>query len=147
MQKDANKTQIDLFIAKCKQHNLKITPQRIFIYRVVSQSKNHPAADEIYKVVREEFPNISFDTVNRTLLTFSQIGILKIVESFRGSRRFDPNLDKHHHLHCISCGKIIDFSNEEYDRIMVPQNIQQQFTVLDKRVVLSGICDNCKKSK
>jgi len=147
MQKDFDKTQIDMFIEKCKQHNLKITPQRIAIHRAVVQSRNHPAADEIFKIVKEKFPNISFDTVNRTLLTFSQIGILKIIESFRGARRFDPNLENHHHLHCINCGKIIDFNNENYDRLEVPRNIQQKFTVLNKRVILSGICKECHKTK
>jgi len=143
MQKGFAKAQIDLFLEKCKQHNLKVTPQRMAIHRAVIQSMNHPSADEIYRIVKEQFPNISFDTVNRTLLTFSQIGILKIVESFRGARRFDPNLENHHHLHCINCGKIIDFNNENYDQLEVPSNIQPGFTVLNKRVVLSGICKEC----
>lgn len=147
MQKNVARDQTDLFIEKCKQHNLKVTPQRISIHRAVIQSINHPSADEIFKIVKKEFPNISFDTVNRTLLTFSQIGILKIVESFRGARRFDPNLVNHHHLHCINCGKIIDFNNENYDQLEVPRNIQPGFTVLNKRVVLSGICKECHKKK
>ena len=147
MQKNVARDQTDLFIEKCKQHNLKVTPQRISIHRAVIQSINHPSADEIFKIVKKEFPNISFDTVNRTLLTFSQIGILKIVESFRGARRFDPNLVNHHHLHCIDCGKIIDFNNENYDQLEVPRNIQPGFTVLNKRVVLSGICKECHKKK
>ena len=147
MQKNVARDQTDLFIEKCKQHNLKVTPQRISIHRAVIQSINHPSADEIFKIVKKEFPNISFDTVNRTLLTFSQIGILKIVESFRGARRFDPNLVNHHHLHCIDCGKIIDFNNENYDQLEVPRNIQPGFTVLNKRVVLSGICKECHHKK
>ena len=147
MQKNVARDQTDLFIEKCKQHNLKVTPQRISIHRAVIQSINHPSADEIFQIVKKEFPNISFDTVNRTLLTFSQIGILKIVESFRGARRFDPNLVNHHHLHCIDCGKIIDFNNENYDQLEVPRNIQPGFTVLNKRVVLSGICKECHKKK
>ena len=147
MQKNVARDQTDLFIEKCKQHNLKVTPQRISIHRAVIQSINHPSADEIFKIIKKEFPNISFDTVNRTLLTFSQIGILKIVESFRGARRFDPNLANHHHLHCIDCGKIIDFNNENYDQLEVPRNIQPGFTVLNKRVVLSGICKECHKKK
>lgn len=147
MQKKVARDQTDLFIEKCKQHNLKVTPQRISIHRAVIQSINHPSADEIFKIIKKEFPNISFDTVNRTLLTFSQIGILKIVESFRGARRFDPNLVNHHHLHCIDCGKIIDFNNENYDQLEVPRNIQPGFTVLNKRVVLSGICKECHKKK
>jgi Fur family peroxide stress response transcriptional regulator len=147
MQKDLDKAQLNLFIEKCKQHNLKVTPQRMSIHRAVMQLKNHPSADEIFKIVKEEYPNISFDTVNRTLLTFTQIGIIKIVESYRVARRFDPNLANHHHLHCIKCEKIIDFYSEDYDRLTVPEHIQQQFSVHNKRVVLSGICKECQQRK
>ena len=85
--------------------------------------------------------------MNRTLVTFSEIGIVEIVESFGGARRFDPILDNHHHLHCISCGEIIDFYHDEYDSLVVPVEIQKQYTVLNKRVVLNVICDKCKKQK
>lgn len=147
MQKNPDKTQLNLFVEKCKQHNLKVTPQRISIHQAVVQLKNHPSADDIYKIVKKQFPNISFDTVNRTLLTFSQIGIIKIVESYRVARRFDPNLKNHHHLHCTQCEKIIDFYSEEYDQLTVPAHIQQQFIVQNKRVVLSGICKECQEGK
>ncbi len=147
MQKKLDKAQVDLFIEKCKQHNLKVTPQRISIHRAVIQLKNHPSADEIFKIVKEEYPNISFDTVNRTLLTFSRIGIIKIIESYRVARRFDSNPTNHHHLHCIKCEKIIDFYSEEYDRLNVPKHIRQQFRILNKKVVLSGICSECQENK
>jgi len=99
MQNDTKNDFINLFINKCKQHNLKVTPQRIAIYRELIKSKNHPSADNIFQIIRKEYPNISFDTVNRTLVTFSEIGIVDIVESFSGARRFDPNIESHHHLH------------------------------------------------
>ncbi len=145
MQVADGQIEIDRFIEKCKQHNLKITPQRDAIYREVIHSKNHPSVDDVFRAIKIKFPNISFDTVNRTLLTFSQIGIVKVVESYRGVRRFDPNLDNHHHLHCIQCGKIIDFKDEIYDRIKVPTQFQEDFIILNKRVVLSGICQACQK--
>ena len=147
MQNEDGQDSIDLFIEKCKQHNLKITPQRIAIYREIIKSKKHSSADNIFQIIRKEYPNISFDTVNRTLVTFSEIGIVEIVESFGGARRFDPILDNHHHLHCISCGEIIDFYHDEYDSLVVPVEIQKQYTVLNKRVVLNVICDKCKKQK
>lgn len=147
MQNILDQAQLDLFIEKCKQHNLKVTPQRISIHQAVLQLKNHPSADEIFKIVKKQFPNISFDTVNRTLLTFSKIGILKIVESYRVARRFDPNLVNHHHLHCTKCEKIIDFYSEDYDQLNVPEHIQQQFVIHHKRVVLSGICKECQQEK
>lgn len=144
MQRIDPRLQIDKFKDKCKHHKLKVTPQRIAIFRAIIQSSKHPTADEIFQTVREEFPNISYDTVNRTLLTFTQIGIADIVESYGGARRFDSNLEIHHHLHCIQCGKIIDFMDDDFDQIKIPQHVIEQFTVVTKRVVLGGICMACK---
>lgn len=133
----------DLFIAKCKQHNLKITPQRTAIYNQLSQSKNHPSTDLIFQEVKKLFPNISLDTVNRTLLTFSEIGIVDVVEGHGNPRRFDPNKKNHHHFCCIRCGGITDIYSKEYDNLKTVEEIEQRFIVFSKRVVLNGICDKC----
>lgn len=143
MEKEKIITQLSLCKEKCKQYNLRITPQRFFIYKKLIKSRNHPSADDIFKEVRKEFPHISFDTVNRTLKTFNEIGLVDIVESSVSQRRFDPNLKLHHHLHCLKCGKIIDFYDDDFDRIKIPEDLQHGFTVLQKRVVLSGICRTC----
>jgi Fur family peroxide stress response transcriptional regulator len=101
----------------------------------------------MYQIVKEKFPNISFDTVNRTLLTFAEVGIVDVVEVFGGAKRFDPNIANHHHLHCISCGEIIDFYNDDYNNLDVPKDIRKRFSVLDKRVVLKGICEECGRNR
>ena len=131
------------FVDLCHDHGLKVTPQRVTIYRLIVDLDTHPTADAIYRIVRKEYPNISFDTVNRTLQTFADIGLVDVVEVFGGAKRFDPNVDDHHHLHCIRCGHMLDFYNRTYDELDVPKEIQEKFTVLGKRVVLKGICKAC----
>ncbi len=136
---------IQFFQEKCLKHGLKITVQRVAIYEELLKARDHPSADDIYKRVRKTFPNISFDTVYRTLLSFSEIGIIKPVEGYGEKKRFDPNINKHHHFRCVQCHEIIDFVNESYDNIEVPQELEKQFIVLNKRVVLEGICKKCSK--
>jgi Fur family transcriptional regulator, peroxide stress response regulator len=131
------------FIETCRHHRLKITPQRVAIYRALIQSDQHPTADLMFRSVKEDFPNISFDTVNRTLLTFAAIGVVDVVEVFGGPKRFDPDIDDHHHLHCVACGKIIDFENDAYTNLDVPETIAGTFKVISKRVVLKGLCSDC----
>ncbi len=143
MQKTVIDQRVQLFIETCRRHHLKITPQRVAIYRVLIQSKQHPTADRVFRAVKKEFPNISFDTVNRTLLTFSGIGVVDVVETFGGPKRFDPDITDHHHLHCMACGRIIDFEYEGYARLDVPQAITSTFKVISRRVVLKGICETC----
>ena len=127
----------------CRRRQLKITPQRVAIFRLLIQSKQHPTADLVYKAVKKAFPNISFDTVNRTLLTFADIGVVDVVETFGGPKRFDPDITDHHHLHCMACGRIIDFEDEGYTRLEVPKAIATTFTVISRRVILKGLCDTC----
>ena len=134
-----------LFTKTCRLHNLKITPQRFAIYKEILKSDKHPSVEEIYQAVKTDLQNISFDTVNRTLLTFSKIGLVDIVESYRGIRRFDPNKTDHHHIHCIKCGAIIDFEYEDYNQLEIPSDINRKYTVLSKRVVLNVICNKCLK--
>jgi len=139
------KEMMDIFYRRSKEHGLKITPQRIAIYQELLKAKDHPSADVIYRRLVKKIPNISFDTVNRTLLTFSQIGITNIVEGYGQPKRYDPDITTHHHFRCIQCNNIIDFYNKAYDNITVPQEIQTQCTVLNKKVVLEGLCDKCSK--
>jgi Fur family peroxide stress response transcriptional regulator len=135
----------DFFYRKSKENRLKITPQRTAIYQELLKAKDHPSADDIYRRIVKKIPNISFDTVNRTLLTFAEIGIISVVEGYGQPKRYDPVLDTHHHFRCTRCNKIIDFYNEDYDNLIVPREIQKQFTVFHKKVVLEGLCDRCKK--
>ncbi len=125
------------------QHNLKITPQRIAIYKELVQSREHPSAMVIYDRIKKIYPNVSLDTVNRTLLTFAKIGLVRIVEGRGDPKRFDPNLRPHHHFRCIKCGEIYDFYSDEYDALSVPPQLAKKFVVMSKRVNLEGICDKC----
>ncbi len=136
---------VEILREKCVEHGLKLTPQRIAIYEAICHTTDHPSADKIFKKIKGKFPSMSFDTVNRTLLTFSAIGLLKVVEGHGDPKRFDPNLKQHHHFRCIRCNTIIDVYSRYYDSVKIPQDIQSRFTVLGKRVVLEGICKQCRK--
>ena len=146
MQIEGKHTLLKNFAETCKAHHLKVTPQRVAIYRELIGSSAHPTVDDIYRIVKKEFPNISYDTVSRTMLTFAEIGMVDIVEVYGGAKRFDPNMDDHHHLHCVSCGKILDFHNDQYKNLAIPDEVRQNFKVISSRVVLKGICEQCSNS-
>lgn len=132
------------FYDKCAEEGLKITPQRSLIFDELSKATDHPTADAIYKRVRKSLPNISFDTVYRTLLSFAETGIVSLVEGTGEQKRFEPNLRRHHHFRCVKCYAIYDFENEGYDNIPVPDAVKKQGVIINKRVVLEGICSDCK---
>jgi Fur family peroxide stress response transcriptional regulator len=134
---------LDLFRKKCRENKLKITPQRIVIYRELIKSKNHPHAEALYNKVKKIIPDISLDTVNRSLLTFLKIGLVKNVEGYGDPRRYEPDLNSHHHFRCLKCNSLIDFEYKPYDDMPFPAEIKKRFRVTDKRVLLEGYCDKC----
>ena len=145
MQKNNDSEKIQAFIQTCHLHHLKVTPQRVAIYQELIHSNMHPSADTVYRSIIREYPHISFDTVNRTLQTFVDIRLVDVVEVFKGAKRFDPNVKRHHHLHCTQCGTIFDFNCRSYDKLQVPDDISKQFQVESKRVILKGVCAACRK--
>ncbi len=138
---------LDWFRHKCREYKLKITPQRTTIYQELIKNRDHPSAYMVLKRVRKKIPNISFDTVNRTLLSFSAVGLIKVVPSHGGAKRFDSVLENHHHFQCMQCNRIVDFINEDFDKIEIPRNLKRELKILHKRVILEGICDKCSPRK
>ena len=139
------KVRMEAFKAKCRAAGLKVTPQRMAVYEVLIKSNEHPSAEMVFRKVKRTLPNISLDTVNRTLLTLYEIGAAFAAEGSGDAKRFDGNLNSHQHFKCIKCKRIIDFHHKPFDNIAVPKSISRRFTVLRKTVYLEGICDLCRK--
>ncbi len=138
---------VQLLREKCAEHSLRLTPQRIAIYEALYGDTNHPSTDGIYRKIKKQFPSLSFDTVNRTLLTFAQIGLTGVVEGYGDPKRFDPNLKPHHHFRCMACGCIEDIYNDSFDRVPIPEKLRKQYAIRGKKVVLEGYCKTCQKKK
>lgn len=141
MKKDAEA--YELFEKTAREHGLKVTPQRAAVYGELSRAGDHPSTNTVYKRVRRVIPNISFDTVYRTLLTFSEKGIISVVEGTGEEARFEPNVETHHHFRCIKCREITDFADDSLADIEAPPEIREKFKVLKIRAVLDGICGAC----
>ena len=140
-----NKELLNTLRIKCQQAGLKVTPQRVATYMELMKTDEHPSAEKLYRKIKKKLPNISLDTVNRTLLTLNEIGAAFIVEGSGDPKRFDGNMVNHQHFKCVKCKKIFDFHYKPFDKIKVPANITKKFIVLRKTVYLEGICDLCRK--
>jgi len=125
---------------------LKVTPQRMAIYRFLLETKEHPSADMVYRQVKKTFPGISLDTVNRTLLTLSRKGLAFVVEGSGDAKRYDGNLSSHQHFKCIKCKRIIDFYYKPFENIPAPKCLGRKLTILRKTVYFEGVCDLCKEN-
>jgi Fur family transcriptional regulator, peroxide stress response regulator len=133
------------FVARCHANGLKVTPQRVAVYKELIGTDEHPSAERLYEKVSRVFPNISLDTVNRALLTLTEIGAASIVAGSGDAKRFDGNSHKHQHFKCIRCKKIVDFHHKAFDEIKIPAEVSRRFKILRKCVYIEGICNSCRR--
>ena len=143
MQSKNTEKLLSLFRKKCREHGLSMTPQRLAIYRALIESNDHPSAENIFNRVRTSFPDIAIDTIYRTLSTFSEIGIIAVVEGYGEAKRYDPDTESHHHFRCSKCNKIVDLHGDIFGKLRIPPKIKKQYNVSNIKVVLEGACDGC----
>ncbi len=145
------KSDIDLriqsFVSRCRQIGMKITHQRMEIFRELAASVEHPDADIIYQRVSKRVVGISRDTVYRTLSTLEAEGLIRKVESLFDRSRYDANMDHHHHFICTACGKVCDFYSARLDNLPIPKSVESLGKIGTLQVQVRGICSTCSKGK
>ena len=96
-----------------REKGLRSTKQRLCVYDVILDKRDHPTADDIFLRVRKKLPKISYATVYNCLETFVQCGLVKKINLDRNSSRYCPNLAPHAHFKCAKTDKIIDLPIDE----------------------------------
>ena len=134
---------MDHFQATCRSHGLKITHQRLEIYRALLATDEHPSAESLHGKLSASMPTLSLDTVYRTLATFEELGLVKRVETMGSQARFEAAIEPHHHFFCDTCGRLIDFSWQGFDHVELPKELQGIGMVKDTNVVVHGVCKDC----
>ena len=129
-----------------RKKGIKATPQRISIYKKITESCGHVTAEEIYERIKNEVPSLSLSTVYRTLKQFEDKGIIFSLSSSGeyGVTIFDTNPHPHHHFICKICNTIIDIPAESI-KVETKKNIPGKGEMVS--VVIKGVCDNCSKRK
>jgi len=103
---------------KLKEKGLKVTLQRIAIYKAVVNLKNHPTAENIVETLQTDYPSISVGTVYKVLNVFVEHGLLKKVKSEKDVMRYDALLEHHHHLYCSDTDRIEDYEDKQLDALV-----------------------------
>jgi Fur family transcriptional regulator, peroxide stress response regulator len=124
-------------------HGLKFTHQRYLVYRAMVATTAHPSAETVWRQVRDEAPAISLDTVYRTLAALERRGLVARVPGGGGEGRFDGNLTPHHHLVCLGCGRIDDFSMEGVGLADLPPRTADWGRIDNVQIVARGLCRAC----
>ena len=131
---------------KCIAKGIKLTDQRKVIARVMSESKetygeaDHPDVDELYNRVSKIDPKISIATVYRTVKLFEESGILTKHEFKGGKARYEELNEGHHdHLIDVKSGEIIEFVDEEIEKLQKKVAEKYGYKLVDHKLELYGI--------
>jgi len=138
---------IELFKEAAKKAGVKLTYQRLEIFRAVASSADHPSAEAVLKAIRPRIPTVSLDTVYRTLWLLSDLGLVSTLGPRRESVRFDANLARHHHYFCVRCGLARDFESADLDALHIPRSVAAFGSIHAARVEVRGVCRRCAKTE
>jgi Fur family ferric uptake transcriptional regulator len=117
-----------------------MTEQRRVIARVLSEAVDHPDAEELYRRASAIDPHISIATVYRTVKLFEDAGILERHDFRDGRSRYEEVPDAHHdHLIDIQSGKVVEFHNEEIEKLQRLIAEELGFELVDHRLELYGV--------
>jgi len=133
----------EAFVRLCRRRGMKVTHQRMEIFKELVASQEHPDAESVYTRVRRRVPAISRDTVYRTLSTLEGEGLIRRTEVLSGPARFDANTDRHHHFVCTACGAIKDFYSPALDRLPIPRAVKNLGRIESAQVQVRGLCSAC----
>ena len=123
----------------CIERGLKMTGQRRVIARVLSDASDHPDVEELYRRAAALDARISIATVYRTVRLLEEKGILERRDFGGGRARYEPTEHGHHyHLIDIDTGKVIEFQEPEYERLMQKIAERLGFDLVSLRLELFG---------
>lgn len=121
---------------------MNVTPQRLAVYRALLESEDHPSPEILFRRVRKSMPSLSLATVYKALDTLELLGVVARVATASDTKRFDANDERHHHLVCTRCQKVVDLYDERFDALAAPRQISG-FVVQTLTVQVKGLCARC----
>ncbi len=135
---------LEKLVSRSKEKGLKLTPQRMVIFKILAESNRHLTVDEIYQEARAEHPMLSPATVYRNVEQMVDAGLLAHLELSGASMRYDTNLEEHHHFVCNKCGKVFDLYLKDFNYEVDSEKSHLSGIKVDSRqLYLHGTCGEC----
>jgi Fur family ferric uptake transcriptional regulator len=129
---------------------MRLTRQRKIIIENLSSLKTHPTANDLYALLRDENSSLSFASLYRNLEVLSRDGLVKTLDGYGQSKRFDARTDDHFHFHCLACGTLVDYIPLKKGKTLVA--MLDRILLLDKslcsvKIEFNGFCKECLKKR
>ena len=130
-----------------KEKKLKLTPQRIAVYKYLKSTKEHPSAEVIYKALQPEYPTMSLATVYKALKTLVEVDLVQEINVGEGNFRYDGMVSAHSHIQCLSCGRVDDIEGFCFSDLNEKVQKNSDYEVMTNQVYFYGLCKDCKNQK
>ncbi|WP_333887159.1 Fur family transcriptional regulator [Clostridium sp.] len=130
-----------------KEKKLKLTPQRIAVYKYLQSTKEHPSAETIYKTLQVNYPTMSLATIYKALKTLVEVNLIQEINVGEGNFRYDGNTSPHSHIQCLHCGKVSDVEGVCFTNLNDKIKDCVDYEVISNQVYFYGICKDCIKNK
>lgn len=127
-----------------KSKGLKVTPQRLAIFNVLSHTTCHPSAETIYNALQETFPTMSLATVYKTLDCFKKNNLVQELNVGEDSFRYDVTVDSHPHLICVECHEVSDMESKILLNIREQVSTETKFKLITEQLYFYGVCPDCQ---
>lgn len=135
---------LEKLLSLLKEKGLKLTPQRMVIFRILSKSNQHVTVDQVYQKASAEYPMLSPATVYRNMEQMVDAGLLTRLDLGGSSMRYDTNLDEHHHFVCSKCGKVSDVYLEDIQyKVDANRSHLEKAKINSLDLHLQGTCGEC----
>lgn len=126
---------------------LTMTVQRRAVLEALAARTDHPTADDLYVDVAAAMPEMSRTTVYRVLEALVVAGLAIRVSHLGSAVRYDAITERHHHLVCVRCEKLLDLVDPKLDRLPWPDMLPQGFEVQDYSIHFRGLCHDCRSGQ
>ena len=120
---------------------MRLTRQRLAIYRELVGRYDHPDVETLYKAVKPRIPQISLFTVYRTMNAMENAGMVWRVATWKGHARYDGNVRTHAHFLCETCGKLVDLEEGFGGPLQAFPGLKGRVDRIE--VKLPGECEDC----
>lgn len=145
----AQRTEVERILDRYMgERGLKSTKQRSLIIDVFFEMDGHFSVEEVWARVRQDNPRVSVATVYRTMKLLAESGLAHARNFGDGQTRYEAAVgrDHHDHLICTRCGTIIEFENDQIERMQEAVARRHGFKVTSHKMELYGLCKNCQRS-
>ena len=140
-----NEERLAQMLAKLKDRDFRLTPQRLAIISILAGSEDHPSVDEIYTEVRRKFPTTSIATVYKTIALLKELNEVLELGFPDGSNRYDGNRPyPHPHAICVKCKKIMDPEISSVDKLSEEMKQKTGYLLSYHRLDFFGLCPECQ---